>query len=166
MMKYILLLLVLMFTLVTAKAQKFEKAVGLRLGHSTGIFYDIEKEDLSTLRFMATFRGGGDQFTVMKYFYNFDVENLPENFSVYYGYGIHAGYVAWDQYIQSEDHGYYWEEINAPVIGLDGLIGVAYDFRRLPLSITCDVKPYFDFWGKNIFKAVPLDVAIGVNYSF
>ncbi|MBN1924342.1 MAG: hypothetical protein JW798_00775 [Prolixibacteraceae bacterium] len=165
-MKILFLLLILTLGLATVKAQKFERAVGIRLGHSSGIYYDVEKEDLSTLRFMITFREGGDQFIAMKYFHNYSFDKLPENFSIYYGYGIHAGYTKWEQYIQNEEHGYYWEKISAPVIGLDGLIGVSYDFRRIPLSITCDLKPYFDFWGKNIFKAVPLDFAFGVNYSF
>lgn len=165
-MKYLFFILILTFGLVNAKAQKFERSVGVRLGHSTGIYYDVQKEDLSTLRFMVTFRENGDQFLAMKYYHNYKIEKLPENFSIYYGYGFHLGYIKWNQYIQSDEHGYYWEELPAPVLGLDGLVGVSYDFRRLPLSITCDLKPYFDLWGKNIFKAVPFDIAIGVNYNF
>ncbi len=165
-MKYIILTSILFFALSTVKGQKFKRAAGIRLGHSSGIFFDVNHKDLSTLRFMVTFREGGDQLTVMKYFHNYKVSNLPGYLSIYYGYGVHAGYVKWDQYLRNSEHGYYWEEMTAPVAGLDALVGISYDFKRLPLSVTCDLKPYFDFWGRRIVSVVPFDFALGVSYSF
>ena len=148
------------------QAQKFERSVGVRLGYSNGIFFDIQNKDLSSYRFMVNWRDGGRQFTAMKFFHQYKMDKLPGYLSLFYGYGIHAGYAKWDQYKQDMEHGYYWEEISAPLIGLDGLVGLSYDFDRMPLSITGEVKPFFDFWGKSVFKAIPFDIALCVVYHF
>lgn len=147
-------------------AQKFEKSIGVRLGYSKAVFLDIQNHDLSNYRFMISWREGGRQFSAMKYFQQFKLDKLPGYLSIYYGYGIHAGYSTWEQYKQDTEHGYYWEEISAPSFGLDGLIGLSYDFDRIPVSITCDAKPFFDLWGKSIFKAVPTDIGISAVYHF
>jgi len=115
---------------------------------------------------MVNWREGGRQFTAMKFFHHYKLDKFPKFLSLYYGYGIHAGYSKWDQYKQDLEHGYYWEEISAPVIGLDGLIGVSYDLEQMPVSITCEMKPFFNFWGKTVFKTAPFDFAICAVYHF
>jgi hypothetical protein len=165
-MKQIYLTIILFITASTLLAQKFERSAGIRTGNSNGIFFDIQNEDLSSYRFMVNWREGGRQFTALKIFYRYKVDRLPSYLSFYYGYGLHAGYSKWDQYKQDKEHGYYWEKVSAPVVGLDAIIGLSYDFDRIPVSITCDVKPFFDFWGRRVFKAAPFDFAVSAIYHF
>jgi hypothetical protein len=165
-MKHLFITIILFISATSLMAQKFERSVGVRLGYSNGIFFDIQNNDLSSYRFMLNWREGGRQVTALKFFHQYKVDKLPSFLSLYYGYGIHAGYSKWDQYKQDMEHGYYWEVVSAPVIGLDALIGISYDLERLPLSVTCDVKPFFDFWGKKVFRAMPLDVAVSAIYHF
>jgi hypothetical protein len=165
-MKQLFILTLFLLTLISVNAQKFERSAGIRLGYSNGIFFDIQNSDLSSYRFMLNWRDDGKQLTAMKFFRRFKVDKLPAFLSFYYGYGIHAGYSEWDQHITNSTHGYYWEKVKAPVVGLDGLIGVSYDLDRMPVSITCEAKPFFDFWGKTVFKTVPFDFAICAVYHF
>jgi hypothetical protein len=166
-MRNFLIIIVLLFSTSSLLAQKYERSAGVRIGYSNAVFFDVENNnDLSTNRFMINWREGGKQFTAMKYFHQYKLNKLPAFLSFYYGYGIHAGYVKWDQYKVDTEHGYYWEKISAPVIGLDGLVGVSYDLSRIPVSLTCDIKPFFDFWGKSIFKTVPFDMAVTAVYHF
>ena len=53
--------------------------------------------------------------------------------------------------------------MTAPVIGIDGLIGISYDLERIPVSLTCEMKPFLDFWGKNIIYSTPFDFALKVD---
>jgi hypothetical protein len=165
-MRKLFTIIILLITLSPLFAQKFERSAGVRLGYSNGIFFDIQNNDLSSYRFMINWRDGGRQFTAMKFFRQYKVDKLPGFLSLYYGYGIHGGYSKWDQYKIDVEHGYYWEKISAPTIGLDGLIGVSYDLQRMPVSITCEMKPFFDFWGKSVFNAVPFDFAVCAVYHF
>ena len=164
-MKTLLLIISLLVT-STLSAQMYERSVGVRLGYSTGIFFDKQNDDLSSYRFMMSVRDGGRHFTAMKYFRRYKTDQLPDYLSFYYGYGAHVGFVKWYQQANDEEYGYFLEKKSAPVIGLDALIGISYDFDKLPISITCDVKPFFDLWGKSAFKTAPWDFAIGAVYSF
>lgn len=172
-MKYLYILIVLITSLVTVNAQHFEKSVGIRYGHSNAVFFEKLNKDLTSSRYMLNWRDGGRQFTAMKIFRQYDLDNYSDfsmgdiagQLSFYYGYGAHAGYVRWNQSITNET-GYFYEMKSAPVFGLDGIVGLSYDFDRLPLSITVDAKPYFDYWGRKVFQMAPFDVAIGVVYVF
>jgi hypothetical protein len=165
-MKHLFIAMILFISATSLMAQKFERSAGIRLGYSNGIFLDIQNKDLSSYRFMLNWRDGGRQLTAMKFFHRYKVDKLPTFLSLYYGYGIHAGYEKWDQHKQDLEHGYYWEEVSAPTVGLDALVGLSYDLEQLPISVTCEAKPFFDFWGKKVFRAVPIDFAICAIYHF
>ena len=165
-MKHFFIIIIFLTLITPLKAQLYERSVGIRLGRTNGIFFDIQNEDLSSYRFMLNWRDGGRQLTVMKFFHRYKMDKLPASLSLYYGYGIHAGSSTWDQYKQDTEHGYYWEEMTAPVIGIDGLIGISYDLERIPVSLTCEIKPFLDFWGKNIIYSTPFDFALNAIYHF
>lgn len=165
-MRNIFIIILLLFSASTLMAQKFERSAGVRLGYSNGIFLDIENNDLSNYRFMLGWRDRGKQFTAMKYYHQYKIDKLPDYLSFYYGYGVHLGTAKWDQYKHDSEHGYYWEEISAPIVGLDGLVGVSYDLTKIPVSVTCEIKPFFDIWGKSIFKTIPFDFAVCAVYHF
>lgn len=165
-MKLLYTSVLLLIISLSASAQMYEKAIGVRMGHSTGIFFDKQNDDLSTYRFMMSNRDDGRHFTAMKLFRKYNYGSLPDYMSVYYGYGAHVGYIRWNERIIEEDSGYYVRKHSAPVIGFDILIGLSYDFDHLPISLTADVKPFFDIWGKNTLNIKGSDFAIGAIYTF
>lgn len=165
-MKTLLISILLLFAVFASKAQLYERKVGVRLGYATGIFYDKQIDDLSSYRFMMSFRGNGRHFTAMKYFQKYKLDQLPENFSFYYGYGAHAGFVRWYENVEVENVGNLTELRSGPVLGLDALIGISYDFQKLPISLTADVKPFFDVLGKRGFHSTVYDLSIGAVYCF
>ena len=165
-MKIFLLLFILSCIHSQLVAQHFDKIVGVRMGTSPEFFYEKENsEEMSSLRIMGGFRQGGRQLTVMKIIRNYSFEEFPANVSFYYGYGIHTGTIRWNEKT-IDSHGYYWKNKHAPVIGLTALVGLQYHLTGYPISITCDAKPLFDFWGSSIFKSHPLNIAFGAIYHF
>jgi hypothetical protein len=164
-MKIILSIFVTFALATTLSAQCFNQAVGIRGGITSAIFYDKGTNELTTTRYMISSRSDGMRFTYIKYKQFYKMDELPDNFSFYYGFGAHIGYARWSEAV-SNFEGYYWQSHTAPVTGVDGLIGISYDMQRMPISFTFDAKPYFDVWGKNIFTPKPFDVAFGLVYSF
>jgi hypothetical protein len=163
---YILLLCIPFIGVKQLSAQQYEKAVGVRMGYSTGIYFDKQNSDLSSYRFMMSWRENGRHITAMKFFRKYRMEQLPDFLSLYYGFGFHAGYVKWHEQRNDPEFGYYVQRKTAPVFGVDAIIGLSYDLTKMPVSLTCDIKPFFDLWGKDSFKAQPYDFAIGAVYYF
>jgi hypothetical protein len=164
-MKKILLIASLILSINCIWAQNFDKSIGARQGAASEIYFEKTNDDLSSFRVAASWRDNGRQLSVMKIHRTYGNEGLPENVSFYFGYGAHAGSVRWNQNI-SDSKGYYWDERSAPVIGLNAIVGLSYDFREYPISITLDAKPYFDFWGSSIFRTTPFNIAFGAAYHF
>jgi hypothetical protein len=76
----------------------------------------------------------------------------------YYGIGGHIGF--WDGR-------YYWNynnDRNYTVIGIDGILGLEYNFKEIPFNLSIDWKPAFNlndssgFWGDG--------GAISIRYIF
>lgn len=69
---------------------------------------------------------------------------LPDpSWSIFFGGGMHGGF--WD-------HGAWYRESDGayltrpePIFGIDGIAGVEYRFRQIPLGLSADVKPAVNF---------------------
>ncbi|PSL48151.1 hypothetical protein CLV51_1021013 [Chitinophaga niastensis] len=77
------------------------------------------------------------------YEYNWNI-GLPE-LTMYAGGGVHVGIYDrrdydWDRYVDKGKGAYV-----SP--GLDGIIGIEYTFKKIPLNISADLKPYVQFVG-------------------
>jgi hypothetical protein len=166
MIKTLLILVILLVSYLTALSQSFDKYVGIRMGYTNGLFYEMEKDEMESYRFMFSRREGGSNFTAMKITRKYKLEELPKQVSLYYGYGGHVGFVKWDEKVTDPKYGYYWARRSSPVFGLDAIIGLSYDLVKQPISITFDVKPFFDVLGQDGFNAMPYDFAIGAVYCF
>ena len=166
-MKKITLYIALAILCTTVKAGDFERSIGVRFSGNSGIYFDQLNPDLSSTRIQLGWRQEGTQVTAMKIFRRYNLDQLPENFSFFYGYGAHAGYVHWKHYNSYiEGEGTYWTERYAPVFGLDGICGVSYNMKKMPLAFNLEVKPYFDYWGKEYFKLNVFDFSLSVEYNF
>jgi hypothetical protein len=96
------------------------------------------------------------------YEYHWNVFGIRE-FNMYAGGGAHLGIYDrrdydWDRYVRHGDGTYV-----AP--GLDGIFGLEYKFKKIPLVVSADVKPYFHFTGGNDFIGEEIGGA-SVRYTF
>jgi hypothetical protein len=137
-------------------AQDYRTGIGLRAGTTNGLtikHYTKPKVALEGI-ISSRWRGLGLTGLIEGHTRAFDVNRL--NF--YYGAGAHI---------------YFWGESRkryAPfqdrdsVVGLDGILGLEYNLREIPLNVSVDWKPTFNFnvpdnfWGD--------DAAISVRYIF
>lgn len=162
-MKHFLLLITVMALLpCMLPAQSYERALGIRSGSSRSIFYETPNDELSSYRFMLSNRNGGQNVAIMKIFRRYKMPEIPEYLTFYYGYGAHAGYVRWkEEYDNRADR-----HFSAPIAGLDAIVGLSYDFTEIPVSLTIDARPYFDYGGANIFSISPGDICLGAILYF
>lgn len=96
------------------------------------------------------------------YEYHWNIFDVPE-LLMYAGGGAHLGIYDrrdydWDRYREDGDGTYV-----AP--GLDGIIGVEYTFKKIPLVVSADLKPYFHFTGGTNFVGQEIGGA-SVRYIF
>lgn len=147
-------------------AQDFEKSIGVTKGASNGIYIEIPNDELTSYRFMIQNRDRGYTFTAFKIYKHYDIDKLPNELSLYYGFGVHGGFVSWEETINKGKHDEEDITFSSPVFGLDGIIGFSYALGKTPLSITLDVKPFFEFGGPRLFRVSPFYSSIGLNLNF
>jgi len=62
------------------------------------------------------------------------------SWQIYAGPGIHGG--VWDKY---NHRMYETHEEAMPIFGIDGIVGVEYVFKKVPIGISVDMKPAINF---------------------
>jgi hypothetical protein len=86
-------------------------------------------------------------------------ESLPipfktvENFFFYYGVGGHVGFEQWYRryHYDNQPDTYYYRHVATPVVGVDGIAGIEYRLKKVPLAFGFDYKPYFNLFGEQFF---------------
>ena len=152
-MKKIFVGLLFVFMLVPfAKAQTYSNALGLRGGLSSGITLKHSMGESNALEGILSVRDHGFTLTGLYEFQNplDDVANLYW----YYGFGAHAG--LYDKDASSVGTGV--------IIGVDGIIGLEYNFDQVPLNIGLDYKPGFNLIGNTGF--VGDEFALSLRFTF
>lgn len=95
------------------------------------------------------------------YEYNWNI-GVPE-LNMYAGGGAHVGFYDrrdydWDRYIDKGKGTYV-----SP--GLDGIIGIEYTFKKIPLNISADLKPYVQFVGPTNYLGEEIG-GVSARYTF
>ncbi|MDR6569292.1 hypothetical protein SAMN05660461_6131 [Chitinophaga ginsengisegetis] len=95
------------------------------------------------------------------YEYNWNI-GVP-GLNMYAGGGAHVGFYDrrdydWDRYIDKGKGTYV-----SP--GLDGIIGVEYTFKKIPLNISADLKPYVQFVGPTNYLGEEIG-GVSARYTF
>lgn len=90
---------------------------------------------------------------------------------LYFGGGIHLGFVRWNQYDQYYDpyHNYnndYYDWHVGAAFGLDGIIGMEYLFNGAPISLAVDFKPFFELYGPFLMQVNFWDFGFHIRYNF
>jgi len=145
-MKKVLLSLVLVIGMtVIVKAQDYNTGVGLRGGFSNGLTIKHFISDKNALEGLISTRWRGVDITGLYEIHNqaFDVDRL----NWYYGFGAHIGFY--------DGVNTTWGDVGTSytVVGVDGILGIEYNFSEAPINIGLDWKPALNligdtrFWG-------------------
>ena len=141
-----LIVLVSLFCLVTISyAQDYNTGIGLRGGSANGLTIKHFVSGNAAIEGIISSRWEGVNLTGL-YEIHARAFNEP-GLNWYYGFGAHIGF--WDG-----DHTHWGhEDRNYTVIGIDGILGLEYNFREIPINLSLDWKPALnifdnnDFWG-------------------
>lgn len=155
-MRKIVLTVILAFSIVAlSSAQDYNTGVGLRAGLSQGVTLKHFVSNKAAFEGLLSTRWGGFEITGLYEIHNeaFEVDHL----NWYYGFGAHIGF--WDGNTS-------WGVVNTSytVIGIDGILGIEYNFSEAPINIGIDWKPAINLTGYSGFW--PDGGAISVRYIF
>ena len=133
---------VVMMLLITSTslAQNYKQAIGIRGGLFNGVSYKNFITDNTAVEGILHTRWQGWEVVGLIEYNN---EMPSDNFYWYYGYGAHIGFFN-AQYTHYSTGTY-------TVIGIDGILGLEYQFPRVPIAISLDWKPYFNLVGYSGF---------------
>lgn len=152
-MKNHLIIALLLFSIGKANAQNdYHTALGLRFAYGTGIDVKHNLDESSSIEGLLDMQWRGLLITGL-YEKNFPVIKQEKGFRFYMGGGAHLGF--WGDY---RNHPWYDEKDNRQhiAIGLDGIIGLEYTFKEIPLNLAIDWIPMLNiadhaaFWGGGV----------------
>ncbi|MDA3819536.1 MAG: hypothetical protein PF590_03590 [Candidatus Delongbacteria bacterium] len=159
-MKKILFTFMLAFVVSFSVQAQYKAAIGLRGGLSQGITYKQMMGGGSAFEFIGATRWQGINLTVL-----YERQNSlggVEGLYYFYGFGGHIGF--WDTaYLP---HGWYEDDESGSkmVIGGDAILGIEYCIPTVPISISVDWKPAFNFIGYSGFWGD--NGAFSIRYTF
>jgi len=158
MKKIILTITVALSVIILANAQDYSTGIGLRGGFFNGITVKHFIGDNTALEGILSTRWSGFEITGLYEIHNqaFDVDRL----NWYYGFGAHVGLYDGDKTYSSWGN----EGETYTVIGVDGIIGMEYNFTEVPINISIDWKPTLNLIGFTGFWAD--GIALSIRYIF
>jgi len=148
-------LIVLLFGL-ESKAQDYNTGIGLRGGWGTGLTVKHFLGDKAAVEGILDSRWRGFSLTGLYEIHNtaFDIDRL----NWYYGFGGHIGF--WN----GKNVGWADDNNNYTVIGIDGILGIEYNFDFIPINLSIDWKPALNLAGSSGFWGD--GGAISIRYIF
>lgn len=124
-------------------AQDYNTGIGIRGGLSNGLTVKHFISGNTALEVILATRWEGFNITGLYEIHAnaFDTPGL----NWYYGFGGHIGF--WD----GNRSPWFDENDSYTVIGIDGILGIEYNFEAIPLNIGLDWKPGFNLVGHSGF---------------
>ena len=153
-------------------AQEYKNSAGFRLGKTDGVTYKKFLTDNGAVESMLGFGGydkGMQVYTTYQWHYQIPA-HFTENLYLYYGVGGHVGYIrpnstrsyyVNDSTVFSED-----EKQTYYAIGVDGVVGLEYRIFTVPLTVSMELKPYFEYYGLRYAQFNFWDFGFTVKYIF
>ncbi len=148
-MKYILRVFVGLSIILTStsglNAQSYKNAIGIKGGYP-GFGSLNFKHFMGSSTAIELSVGGSNNFLWLQGLYEIQAE-LGEGFEWYYGIGADLGSYRNNYYYKYKDNIYN----GGFFLGIDGVLGIEYTFKALPLNIAFDLQPtvrvvpYFGF---------------------
>ena len=156
-MKRIQVLFLVIWLLATgAAAQDYNTGIGFRTGTSNGLTVKHFLGEHSVIEGILATRWQGYNFTGLYQVYD-RAFNTPR-LNWFYGFGAHVGS------FRGAEHRRFDDDEQHLLIGIDGIIGMEYNFTGIPFNISLDWKPAIDIIGG--FYPWGDEVALSVRYIF
>jgi hypothetical protein len=164
-MKLIYTSCLFIFLSVGVSAQNYTRDAGIRFGQGfIGSYRQFYKEDMA-IDLYGGFLNRGLIFGGLKENFRPALTRYSDNFRLYFGYGVHAGFNYTNSY-KFLNRQYHYDWTLSPLFGMDGIVGLEYYFPEVPVLVAFDVKPYFEFSLNRIFELSIFDVTFSVKYRF
>ncbi len=170
MIRFLLFSILLLFSL-TGNGQEYKNSAGYRLGHTDGVTYKRFVTETGAVEAMLGFGGfdGGMQ-AYANYQWNIPIPTpFTKNLHFYYGVGGHVGYIRPTRTVD------YWvgdeivsetEKKTDYVIGVDGIVGAEYRIFTVPMTVSLDIKPSFEYYALQYTRFHFWDFGITAKYIF
>lgn len=141
MKKLMVIIPLLILFLIQLKAQDYTTAVGGRLGSPLSASIKHFITDNHALEAFVGTRGYSYyRWTNISAAYQvhnaLNSGDLPDELRWYYGFGGSVFFWSWDE-------GFYRDRYSSSTFGIQGYIGLDYEFENIPLNITLDWVPTF-----------------------
>jgi hypothetical protein len=145
MKKITLLLAICLPLLAAAQRASFPNAFGIRLGLGSGVTYQHFFTDRNAIEVIAYQRMGGVNLTVL----NETHQRLfrMRGMKWHYGYGAHAW--LFNQYSFLNKNRLH---ANSVALGVDGVVGLTYYFKSMPIQVSVDWKPGINLKGSHYIE--------------
>jgi len=156
-MKKIIITMSLALLMVTVlNAQDYKTGIGLRGGLYSGLTVKHFISQKVALEGLVSTRWSGLEVTGLYEVHKqaFDVERL----NWYYGGGAHIGFY--------NGNNTTWGSAGTSytVLGVDGILGIEYNFKEIPINLGLDWKPSFNIIGYSHFFGD--GAALSIRYIF
>ena len=146
------------FFSTTSNAQSYKTGVGLRGGWFSGLTVKhFIGPDKAIEGILCTRWSGFAIVGLMEYHKETDISDM----NWYYGFGAHVGSFNRYDYYPVSSRNYYGG--NVVTLGIDGILGLEYQFQEIPITLGLDLKPFLDIVnnGGGFF-----DLALSARYVF
>lgn len=151
----------------TPAEDDFNTAIGVRfnpflIGFTIKHMFDGGPHSIEGIAATDVNRGGNFTMTAL-YEYNLKIVPDHKEWTLFFGGGVHLGiYDRWnfdhDRWVKHGDGSY-------ATPGIDGIVGVSYTFKNLPINVSADLKPYANFSGPTKYMAEQMG-GLSARYTF
>ncbi len=164
-MKKILILSVFMISLatVTTKAQNlssgYKTGLGVKLWNDGGgITLKHFVSNNNAVEAIGYFWNGGTRITGL-YEFHYDIAGAP-GLKWYIGPGVHVGLYNSRYYDNNPNN----DRTSGSFVGIDGVLGLDYKFNGVPINLSLDWQPSFEFGDNRGF--IGSWGGLGIRYTF
>jgi hypothetical protein len=150
-----------------AFTQTKNTAIGLRGGGVSGFSIKMVDYDLKAFELILGYQRGGARLLGMIQKFEPIREDRIANLYIISGVGAHSGYITYNEESSRLVDGvmyYSFRKKYAPIVGIDLMIGVEYQFESVPFNISLDYKPYMEFFGEKTFRFDFWDIGFSLRY--
>lgn len=161
MMKWVVAMVIILGSSLTAHSQDYKTAIGLRLGGTSGVTIKHFYARTTAVEGIVGFFGNGMSVTglIEKHTPAFDTRGMH----LYYGGGAHVAFYNGRNY-----NNRFWRDTNynyssEMALGINGVLGLEYTIPNTPLAFSLDLKPFLEFGSSGYFGFSP-DPSLGVKF--
>ncbi len=138
-------------------------AVGGRFGSASGLNYRYTLSQDRAIEGILSIQSNSEssRFRLVGLYEYY--KPIVHNLSWYYGFGGSIGNYKYKSFTDS--NGYLQPSYSELSLSIDGIIGLDYAIPESPISISLDLKPYFDFLQESSIRVFD-PVGFSIRYRF